>query len=92
MVDSPAGSPPNAGLRPANTADDPVFATHSGNQVVFRSTEWDGPQPAPGDVLSTDFENYVVTSVAIGAGLGHYRIEAYEARTITWAGTAPTRE
>lgn len=60
-------------------------------RVLFRSVEWDGPPPAAGDVLLASFGAYVLTSVAYGAGLGHYRLEARPARTIRWTGNRPER-
>lgn len=44
-------------------------------QCTLRSTEWDGPAPAEGDLLCTTAGSwYLVLAVAAGAGLGHYRL------------------
>lgn len=42
---------------------------------TLRSTEWDGPAPATGDLLCTTAGTwYLVLDVASGAGLGQYRL------------------
>jgi hypothetical protein len=53
--------------------------------VILRTTEWDGLDPAPGDVIQLpDDQLAVVTAVASGPGLGQWRIDADPARVITW--------
>lgn len=46
-----------------------------GRPVTLRSTSWDGPAPGAGDYLTTRAGSwYLVTDVAEGAGVGHYRL------------------
>lgn len=45
--------------------------------MILRTVEWDGPDPAPGDVLrlSPALTLHLVETVAAGAGLGQWTIE-----------------
>jgi hypothetical protein len=70
-----------------------------GTPCTLRSTSWDGPPPAPGDLVCTTAGSwYLVTTVAAGAGVGHYRLgvvrrgrqrppEADEADATVWLWT-----
>lgn len=53
--------------------------------MILRTVAWDGPAPAPGDVVQLpDQQLAVVQAVAAGPGVGQWRIDATPARLITW--------
>lgn len=51
---------------------------------VLRSTSWDGPTPAPGDVLREGDDLAVVEWVTQGPGIGHFTLVACRANVIEW--------
>lgn len=57
--------------------------------LTLRSAAWDGPAPAPGDVVQlADGTVAVVQLVAAGAGVGQWRLECAPARLIRWRGAS----
>ena len=54
--------------------------------MILRSTAWDGPAPAPGDVVAHESGFAVVREVAAGPGVGHWRMTCDPARLIRWTG------
>lgn len=52
--------------------------------MILRSFEWDGPGPAPGDVVRHPDGLYTVVEVAAGAGIGHWMLVCEPARIIEW--------
>lgn len=52
--------------------------------MIFRSTEWEGPAPARGDVVRHGETLYVVTDLAQGPGPGQYRLWVELANVIEW--------
>lgn len=52
-------------------------------RFVLRSREWDGPDPSQGDMLvDRHGEHWLILLVAMGAGLGHWRLEVEHVREL----------
>lgn len=54
--------------------------------MILRSTGWDGPAPAEGDVLVDPTGAAVrVLAVAAGPGAGQWRIDAVRVSSFAWS-------
>jgi hypothetical protein len=57
------------------------------DHVTLRSTDWDGAEPHPGDVVQRpDGTVLVVAEVAKGAGVGHWTLRCHPRQLILWRG------
>lgn len=53
--------------------------------MILRTTHWDGPAPAAGDVVQLDDTDVaVVQHVAAGPGPGQWRLTCQPTRLIVW--------
>ena len=54
------------------------------DRVVLRASWWDGPDPAPGDVVVDGDRVLLVEEATEGAGVGHWTLHCRPTVLIRW--------